>query len=297
MTKLVKLLFFPHQDNNHKAFLIQPGYIGLLIGIYLLNQSFIRTLTIARPGVLGYSSEITAQKVIDQTNARRQQAGLAPLKLSPVLSQSATAKAENMFAENYWSHNSPTGKTPWDFFKAAKYQYSVAGENLAKDFYDTDSMMKAWMNSPTHKANIINTKYQEIGIGVVNGILRGVKTTLVVQHFGAPLSRQVKAVDTSSDTLPEEIAVAPADTPVSEVVLSEVSAPAVTPTFMISPLQISQFVGLAMFVVIIFTLIIDIISSMKTKNHRLSSSSISHVGFLAIILMLLLFTRQGNILY
>lgn len=296
MTKLVKLLFFPHEDNNHKAFLIQPGYIGLLIGIYLLNQSFIRTLTIARPGVLGYSSEITAKKVLDQTNVRRQQAGLAPLRLNPVLSQSATAKADNMFAENYWSHNSPSGKTPWDFFKAVKYQYSVAGENLAKDFYDTDSMMKAWMNSPTHKANIVNTKYQEIGIGVVNGVLRGVKTTLVVQHFGTPLFRAVRATDTIGEPT-EEIAIVPNDTPVSEVVLSEVSAPAVTPGFMISPLQISQFVGLAMFVVIIFTLIIDIISSIKTKNHRLSSSSISHVGFLAIILMLLLFTRQGNILY
>ncbi|MBI2464929.1 hypothetical protein HYV64_02190 [Candidatus Shapirobacteria bacterium] len=296
MTKLVKLLFFPHEDNNHKAFLIQPGYIGLLIGVYLLNQSFIRTLTIARPGVLGYSSEITAQKVIDQTNARRAQAGLAPLLLNPVLSQSAAAKADNMFAENYWSHNSPSGKTPWDFFKAVKYQYSVAGENLAKDFYDTDSMMRAWMNSPTHKANIVNTKYQEIGIGVVNGVLRGVKTTLVVQHFGTPLSSQVRAADTSNNQT-DEIAIATNEPPVTETVLAEVSAPAVTPSFMISPLQISQLVGLAMFIVIIVTLIIDIISSMKTKNHRLSSSSLSHVGFLAIILMLLLFTRQGNILY
>jgi hypothetical protein len=297
VVKLVKLLFFPHEDNNHKAFLIQPGYIGLLIGIYLLNQSFIRTLTIARPGVLGYSSEITAQKVLDQTNARRQQAGLAPLKLNPILSQSATAKADNMFAENYWSHNSPSGKTPWDFFKGVHYQYSVAGENLAKDFYDTDSMMRAWMNSPTHKANIVNTKYQEIGIGVVNGVLRGVKTTLVVQHFGTPLIRAARVADDSTAIPAEEIAVATNDTPASEVVLSEVSAPAVTPGFMISPLQISQFVGLAMFLVIIATLVIDIMSSMKTKNHRLSSSSLSHVGFLAIILMLLLFTRQGNILY
>jgi len=295
VTKLVKLLFFPHEDNNHKAFLIQPGYIGLLISVYLLNQSFVRTLTIARPGVLGYSSEITAQKVLDQTNSRRQQAGLAPLRLNQTLSQSATAKADNMFAENYWAHNSPSGKTPWDFFKAAHYQYSVAGENLAKDFYDTDSMMRAWMNSPTHKANIVNTKYQEIGIGVVNGVLHGVKTTLVVQHFGTPLSKTYRA-EGSPDTSSEEIAVA-SDAPSSDVVLSEISAPAVTPSFMISPLQISQFVGLAMFVIIISTLVIDIMSSMKTKNHRLSSSSLSHVGFLAIILMLLLFTRQGNILY
>lgn len=296
MTKLIKLLFFPHEDNNHKAFLIQPGYIGLLIAVYLLNQSFIQTLTIARPGVLGYSSEITAQKVLDQTNARRQQSGLPPLKLNKTLSQSATSKAANMFEENYWSHNSPSGKTPWDFFKAVKYQYSVAGENLAKDFYDTDTMMRAWMNSPTHRANIVNSKYQEIGIGVVNGVLRGVKTTLVVQHFATPLSSQaVAAEDTSVPA--NEIAVVPNEVPVTEAVLAESSAPAVTPGFMVSPLQISQLVGLAMFIVIIFTLVIDILSAMKTKNHRLSSSSISHVGFLAIILMLLLFTRQGNILY
>ena len=286
MTRFFKLLFFPHPDNNHKAFLIQPGYIGILIAVYLLNQSFIKALTIAKPGVLGYSSEITAQKVLDQTNLLRQKSGLPILKYNQVLSDSATAKAKNMFAENYWAHNSPSGKTPWDFFRQVNYQYSIAGENLAKDFYNTDSMMKAWMNSPTHKANIVSPKYQEIGIGVVNGVLRGVKTTLVVQHFGTPQNGQNFARTPTTKQ---------AQTGNRVLALTDVSEP--SPGFMISPLQISQLVGLVMFIFIIATLSIDIISTIKNKTHRLSSNSLSHVGFLAVILMLLLFTRQGSILF
>jgi uncharacterized protein YkwD len=284
--KSIKLLFFPHPDNNHKAFLIQPGFTAILIAVYLLNQSLIKSFTMLRPGVLGYSSEITAQKVYDQTNARRAKEGLPPLHYNPILSESATAKAKNMFDENYWAHNSPSGKSPWDFFKAVNYQYSIAGENLAKDFYDTDSMMRAWMNSPTHKANIISDKYQEIGIGVVNGVLNGVKTTLVVQHFGTPQDGHVYTASPEEKSYQSNTKV---------LALSDVPEPA--PKFMISPLQISQFVGLLMFVVIIFTLGADIYTTFHSRTHRLSSSSISHIGYLAIILMLLLFTRQGSILF
>lgn len=286
MIKFLKLIFFPHPDNNHKAFLLQPGTTAILIGLYLLNQSFIKSFTIIRPGVLGYSSEITTQKVYDLTNARRLKEGQPPLHYNPILSESATAKAKDMFENNYWSHNSPAGKTPWDFFKQVNYQYSIAGENLAKDFYDTESMMKAWVNSPTHHANIVNSKYQEIGIGVVNGVLNGVKTTLVVQHFGTPQNGQVY---TASD---EELVFQE-----NSRVLSESDVPATVSKAMISPLQISQFIGILMFIVIIFTLGADIWSTLKSKTHRLSSSSLSHIGFLAIILMLLLFTRQGSIIF
>ncbi|MFZ2153450.1 MAG: CAP domain-containing protein [Microgenomates group bacterium] len=280
MFKFLKLYFLPHPDNNHKAYLIQPGFIGVLIAVYLLNQSFIKSFTILRPGVLGYSSEITVQKVIDQTNLLRKEAGLPRLVYNPILSQSAASKAADMFAANYWAHNSPSGRTPWDFFKAAGYKYSLAGENLAKDFYDTDSMMKAWMNSPTHRDNIVNSKYKEIGIGVVNGVLGGVKTTLVVQHFGTPQSGVVYSATTQE---PEIVS------PVNDV------APSSRP--LVSPLAISQIVGLLMFGLIIITLIIDIYHSLQFKHHRLSGSSLSHAGFLLVILMLLIFTRQGSILF
>jgi hypothetical protein len=275
-------LFYPHENNNYRASLIQTPFIALFIVLYLLNQSFIKSLTIIKPGVLGYSSEITVQKVYDDTNLERQKTGLPALHFSSVLSQSATAKAEDMFANNYWAHNSPQGKTPWDFFKAAGYQYSIAGENLAKDFYDTDSMMAAWMNSPTHKANILNSQYQEIGIGVVNGVLDGVKTTLVVQHFGTPLN--VAEINTAT---PEEKSYL-----ANAQVLSDTNYQS-QPT--ISPLQISQAVGAAMFIIIIGVLLVDGYLTLKNKTQRLTGSTAGHVGFLVIILFLLFFTRQGTI--
>lgn len=289
MITLIKRFFFPHESNNHKALLIQPGTIAILLALYLLNQSFIKSLTIARPGVLGYSSEITAQKVLDQTNQQRQKNGLPPLKYNSTLSDSAAAKANNMFTENYWAHNSPSGKTPWDFFRGAGYQYSIAGENLAKDFYDTDSMVRAWMNSPTHRANILNNKYQEIGIGVVNGVLAGVKTTLVVQHFATPLNGQHFATPTTGTSLPADSKVlALSDVPVDTVAVSKP---------LISPLQISQIFGLVIFLAVLIALAIDIYHTLHLRHHRLSSSSLAHVGFLLIIFVLLLFTRQGSILF
>jgi len=272
-----QLLFFPHEKNNHRALILQPSFIGIFIAIYLFNQSLIKSFTIARPGVLGYSSEITVQKVLDLTNKERQLHNLPPLHFNNTLSLSAADKANDMFSHNYWAHNSPQGKTPWDFFRIEGYQYSVAGENLAKDFYDTESMVTAWMNSPTHKANILNTKYQEIGIGVVNGVLDGVKTTLVVQHFGSPLNGQITS-----------------DAPLSDSqVLAEI-APA-SPALTISPLQISKTVGIIMFGLIIGVLIIDGYLTIKNQTHRLSGSSAGHIGFLAIILLLLLVNRQGTI--
>ncbi len=279
---LWRLLFFPHEHNNHKARIIQPGYVAVLIAVYLLNQSFLKTLSIARPGILGYSSEITVQSVYEQTNEQRVKDGLPPVHFSPTLSKSAVDKANDMFAENYWAHNSPSGKTPWEFIKASGYQYSIAGENLAKDFYDTDSMMKAWMNSPTHKANIVNQKYQEIGIGVVNGILNGVKTTLVVQHFGTPLDASTISKDT-----PEEISFQQSQKVLAQ---SEVYQQPV-----ISPLQISQAVGAAMFILIIAVLSIDAYITLKNKTHRFSGSAAGHIGFLAVILFILLISRQGTI--
>ena len=276
-----QLLFIPHEKNNHRAIILQPGFIAVLIAIYILNQSFVKSFTIAKPGVLGYSSEITAQKVYSATNNERQKLGLSTLHYNTSLSKSATAKAIDMFKNNYWAHNSPEGKTPWDFIKAEGYQYSVAGENLAKDFYDTDSMMQAWMNSPTHKANIVSPKYQEIGIGVVNGVLNGVQTTLVVQHFGTPLD-----VATIQKNSPEEMAYLQGSSVLS---LTDTKASG------LSPLQISQAIGAAMFILIIAVLFVDGYLTLKNKTHRLTGSSAGHIGFLVIILLLLIFSRQGAI--
>jgi hypothetical protein len=276
--RLLSFLFIPQEKNNHRAAILSPGVLGIFIAVYLLNQSLIKSLTIARPGVLGYSSEITITKVFDQTNVQRQKYHLGALKYNKTLSESAKKKAQDMFANNYWSHNSPKGKVPWDFFHEAGYDYSVAGENLAKDFYDTESLMRAWMNSPTHKENIISSKYQEIGVAVVDGVLNGVKTTLVVQHFGTPLN-PVLSETTSSP--PPEPAVA--------------SAQDVAKAPVVSPLALSKTLGLLMFIVIIGALFIDGYVTLQKQTHRLTGSSVSHIGFLAVIILVMLFTQQGSV--
>lgn len=278
MRRFLSRLFIPQESNNHRALILQPSFLGIFIAIYLLNQSLLQSLTIARPGILGYSSEITADKVWVLTNKERQKQNLPALRYNSLLSESAAAKARDMFAKNYWAHSSPNGESPWDFFRDAGYQYSIAGENLAKDFYDTESLLKAWMNSPTHRANIINSKYQEIGIGVVNGLLNGLKTTLVVEHFGTPIDGRV-------------LASAPAP-PVSTT--AENFGPA-TSLHPINPALVSKILGSIMFVIIIGVLIIDSYITLKNRTSRLTGSSASHVAFLAIILTLLIFSRQGTI--
>ena len=289
MAKFFSLLFIPQEKNNHRALILHPTFLGIFIAIYLLNQSIISSLTVLKPGVLGYSSEITIQKVLSQTNSERQKLNLPLLQYNDVLSQSAAAKAADMFANNYWSHNSPEGKTPWEFFKSVGYKYSIAGENLAKDFYDTDGLLKAWMNSPTHRDNIVNTKYQEIGIAVVNGVLNGVKTTLVVQHFATPLDAAIAVKKQEVTTDPEFITVPNLDSSVQSLGVS-----AATPS-PISPLLISKIIGIIIFTLIVGVLIIDSYITLKNNTPRLTGSSASHIGFILIILMLLIFGRQGAI--
>jgi len=280
--------FIPQEKNNFRADILKNGFLVMLVSIYLLNHSLIKYFSLIKPGVLGYSSEITAQKVFDQTNQQRADLGLNPLKYNPVLSKSATKKAQDMFANNYWAHTSPNGTTPWDFFKSAGYQYSLAGENLARDFYDTESLLKAWMDSPTHKANIINSKYQEIGIGVVNGILNGMKTTLVVQHFGTPIG------SLSSSTTPNQTETSQVKMQVSESI-QETNVLSETQNEPINPLMITKILGFVIFGLIISVLFIDGYVTLKKGVHRLTGSTVSHIGFLLVILLFILYQQQGII--
>jgi hypothetical protein len=295
LKKLWTHYFIPQERNNHRATLLKPNFLLFFLILYLLNQSIIKTLVMVKPGILGYSSEITYQKVLDQTNNERKKAGLEPLQYNSVLAESAKKKAEDMFKNNYWAHNSPDGKTPWTFFDAVGYKYSVAGENLAKDFYDTDSLIKAWMNSPTHKANIIHAKYKEIGIAVVNGTLGGIKTTLVVQHFGTPLVAQVAPKTTlgqqNSAVKPEVVS-----QPVPEVKSTDVLVENENNNKnLISPLTISKVFSSIIFIVLVVVLFIDGYITIKNNTHRLTGSTVGHIGFLLFIFLLMLYNQQGSI--
>jgi uncharacterized protein YkwD len=114
---------------------------------------------------------------------------LGELQSNLLLDQAAMLKAQDMLNFDYFSHNSPEGKTPWYWIKLAGYNYQKAGENLAIGFVDGEEVMQAWEDSPSHLANLINPGYKEIGIGVARGDFQGQQITIVVQMFGSKLSK------------------------------------------------------------------------------------------------------------
>jgi ABC-type dipeptide/oligopeptide/nickel transport system permease component len=136
--------------------------------------------------VLGVESNITITSLFNQTNVYRQENGVSKLNLNDKLDKAAYLKAQDMFAKQYWAHDSPEGVQPWSWFAQVGYNYDEAGENLAKNFSTTNGVMTAWIDSPTHKANIVKSSYKDVGFAVVSGILDKKPATLVVALYGSP---------------------------------------------------------------------------------------------------------------
>jgi hypothetical protein len=129
---------------------------------------------------------LSTSTIIAMTNQERAAAGLNPLSVNADLMSSAQAKAQDMIARDYWAHFAPDGTSPWYFMTQSGYKYVGAGENLAMDFATDQDVMTGWMNSPGHRANILNPAYVDVGIAVVEGQLQGHDTMLVVAHYGTP---------------------------------------------------------------------------------------------------------------
>jgi uncharacterized YkwD family protein/spore coat assembly protein SafA len=106
------------------------------------------------------------EEVARLVNVERANRGLKPLTLNWQLSRVARTKSQDMINKNYFSHTSPTYGSPFDMMKSFGIKYSSAGENIAKGQRTPQAVMTGWMNSPGHKANILNTSYTEIGVGV-----------------------------------------------------------------------------------------------------------------------------------
>jgi len=125
----------------------------------------------------------TANTIIEKTNQQRAFKGLSSLATSSALSFAAQIKADHMANEGYFAHISPTGLSPWHWFTKAGYRYAYAGENLASGFWSLEELNDAWMGSPTHRANMLNGHYKEIGIGIAKTKRGGQTEWLVVQLF------------------------------------------------------------------------------------------------------------------
>lgn len=220
MQKL-KQWFIPHKKNHFHPHVLRPVALLALVAL-LLSVNTVYNFVMARSfQVLGYATSISAGEVIALSNQQRAANGLPALNTSAQLNQAAAAKAQHMFANNYWAHFAPDGTSPWYFVSATGYSYTTAGENLAKDFNTSAGVVNGWMASEGHKANILNTSFQDTGVAVVNGTLLGAETTLVVAMYAAPKASAP--------------APAPTPAPAAPVATQPTPTPAPTPTVASSP--------------------------------------------------------------
>ena len=209
----------------------------LIVAIFVAVVPFCALFISPSASATDYTTAISAFVLSSISNQERINAGLAPLSLNSNLSAAANAKAIDMIADNYWAHYAPDGASPWTFISASGYDYSSAGENLAKDFTTSGGVIAGWMSSPTHRANLLKSNYVDVGYAVVNGLLLGSETTIVVAMYGAPIEPTPTPAPVIETVMPQSVDVDQQNVVQAEQVSPVVSekAPRLEPEQNISP--------------------------------------------------------------
>ncbi len=144
-------------------------------------------LLIGAGSACAHASAINTKNVLSEINYYRKIRGLTPLEIDDRLNEAAEKKSNDMINRDYFEHYS-FGRSPWDFIAEQNYNYLYAGENLAMDFQTSEGMVRAWMSSPTHRKNILNPDFDDVGIGVVKGEYseddQSHETIMVTNMFG-----------------------------------------------------------------------------------------------------------------
>ncbi len=291
----VRGLFIPHENNNYRARSLHTDFLGFYL-VFALALSLVFK-QVGLNNVLGFATDISVDKLYQLTNSEREKNGLSYLTYNSKLSEAAAAKANNMFSENYWAHYSPSGKTPWDFILGTGYKYEYAGENLAKNFLFSDGVVTAWMNSPTHRENILKGEYTEVGYAIVNGTLNGEQTTLVVQMFGKPAEGSIAQnppTGTEAEAAPP--AMETEKLPVSETGAPQVLAKQATDNKPFSLPNFSFNMNAVFFAFLLMSLGLDFYFASKFNLIRIGGKNIAHFVFIAFMFIGLFIISRGAII-
>jgi uncharacterized protein YkwD len=301
--------FLPHPHENRRASLLSVKALAFYCVMVMVFSIGFKTISTLFPDVLGYATNINVTDLLQDTNKIRKENGLNSLRLNTALSEAARQKAEHMFKEGYWAHVAPDGTEPWDFILKQNYDYTYAGENLAKNFSVSDEVVEAWYNSPSHRENLLGTHYTEIGFAVVNGKLNGYETTLVVQMFGRPRQASQLADIQATDDIPSVSApIAKVDltkdskTPTNEngvtkvnTVISKEQQAVVKPLMDIRLISRSFTVLFGSFILLLLSL--DVWYSAKKGIVKLSGHTLVHMSFLILALVGIWFVlNPGSVL-
>lgn len=328
MYRKIKNLLIPSKTNNYAPDILKGKFLFYFLSIILLVQIF-SVISLSFPLSRNFFfADVTKVTLLDLLNASRQQLGLKPLQGNEKLDQAAMLKAQDMVKNNYFSHQSPQGISPWFWFSQVGYNYTYAGENLAVGFLDSTSVYDAWSNSPSHRVNLLNPNYKEVGTAIVSGFGSN-NAILIVQFFGSPLAsfsnnpiakksqqtalNQVKPVQNTVKTqtpAPSSIipSLTPTPVPIQEKVLAESSTTKATENvyypevlglnknfiFILKQAQFLQYIFYGMFSLTAFYLCLHMIMNFKKHDKKLVFRSL--LGILMIgISILLNFALIGKI--
>jgi hypothetical protein len=236
MRKHLKNYLVPHAENDHKPKMLHGASVAILalIAVVVFVASAFHAAYLIRNS--DFLAAVLPGVLVDLANGDRAKNGELPLSVNPILEQAAQLKANDMAAKGYFAHESPEGLSPWHWFIEAGYQFTYAGENLAVNFVDSEDVEEAWLNSPGHRANILNGVFTEIGIATAQGEYKGGNTVFVVQLFGRPApvaAVPAPIVAEASTNVPSEPEALPEAEPASAPTPTEDNLEVVveTPTF------------------------------------------------------------------
>lgn len=271
--------FLPHLRNNYRPHIFSVASVAVFVfavivfeGAYLMQTKIVFLKT-------DFLASVLPGALVALTNQDRAIYGLSSVIEDALLDKAAQQAAEDMAANGYFSHVSPDGKDPWYWLNQTGYRYSYAGQNLAVNFTDSENVQTAWMESPTHRANIVKREYTHVGFGTANGIYEGKETTFVVEFFASPATTALMNV-TPAEVEPSQEQVDRGQTSVlgSETVSTDITgaAAAAAPTpsspswlarLLASPLHTLTAIFTVLFALIATAFAIAVLMRINSVQH------------------------------
>lgn len=299
MSKRLKDHFIPHHGNNHHPHFWRKRSVGFLIAVIILVEALILSQSLFLFKSDSFLASILPGVLVSLTNKERAHDELSVLTTNSLLEQAAKLKAEDMATRGYFAHNTPEGYLPWYWLQKVGYNYVHAGENLAVNFTDSEDVIRAWMNSPAHRDNILKQNYTEIGIGMSKGVHKGKSAIFIVQFFGHPteIMTQTNLTPNLIPEITEDVVieltpaniftVTPVETNKTEVLGSaddemddEVKDSAVVETLVASPRHTATIIYSIIFTLILIVLLLTILVKIKIQHPK-----VIMIGIILLVLI------------
>ena len=294
----LKRHFIPHEHNGYRPHSLRTrSVIFVLSLICIIEASFLLQSFYVQK--TGFFASILQNVLISETNSSREARDMTFLNESALLDAAAKMKAEDMASKSYFAHFSPEGIDPWYWMKKVGYEYSYAGENLAINFSDSEDVIKAWLNSPTHRENMLNRHFTEIGIGIAKGTYENKETIFIVQMFGKPVQPQVSVVPvsvvpTSPPSIENVATRAISNENNQPIVLGETSqafqetSPASLLTWKVvtSPKKISNYLYAVLMIIVLIALLLNVVIKTKIQHPQLILNGLALLVILNTVLIL-----------